>query len=341
MKKIFIVMSVAIVMALFSAPSLVKADVPSDLQPCGTGVFITRGVMYESTIYCRAVFFPITNVFNSNGPFKCQFGYGDIYFDQNNGTKNVAGLSNTIGILCPTSQNNYTYTYQNRTIFCGHDEELYYQSIPEEFRPVPSMSERLWDAFYDIYELIFGYEPMPGSIYDLLRNGADGEDIEITFPTLTPTPTPSPTPTPIPVQTIFVPDGNGNTTIIYQYPDPTTGVITQSPYNPNIENNITVNCDCDGNGGGSGTFTSNPQDPYTLDASLLWADGFGVVMSENPLQVVDETQKTLKETAMDYDASVNVLSNSFNVIPLKWIALCGLLGGIIIIAGLIRTFLGG
>lgn len=340
MKKILLVISVAILIALCSAPSTIKAiDIPTDLEPCGFGLFYVNGTLTPSTIYCRSVFMPVTDIGNNGGIFKCQWGYGYI-FQNSDGNMNTCGPSKTYAIYCPTMSTARTFTYDNRTIYVGPDLDTYYENIPEEFRPVPSMSERLWDAFYDIYELIFGFEPMPGSLYDLLRNGAQGEDIEITFPTLTPTPTPTPTPSPIPVQTIFVPDGNGNTTIIYQYPDPTTGVITQSPYNPNIENNITVNCDCDG-GGGSGTFTGNPQDPYTLDASLLWADGFGVVMSENPLQVVDESQKTLKETAMDYDASVNVLSNSFNVIPLKWIALCGLLGGILIIAGLIRTFLGG
>ena len=74
---------------------------------------------------------------------------------------------------------------------------------------------------------------------------------------------------------------------------------------------------------------------------MLFADGFGVEMSESPLGAASQQQEMLKSQAMEYQSSVAVLSNSFGVLPEKWLVLVGILGTILIIAGLIRTFLGG
>lgn len=343
MKKILIVISVAILMALFSAPSIVKAE----MVQIGTAIVTKNGVTFQADLYCDEYPLSLNTTYinskywiNSQGRYSIEWRYDN--------QSSICFVNEVNYMYIPTLEQNITiergpaYNPTLYKTYAYNNLSDYNNNIPDEFRPEdPSVIDQIWDSFYDLFELIFGYRPMSGSIYDLLRRNADGEDNEITFPTLTPTPSPTPTPTPIPVQTIFVPDGNGNTTIIYQYPDPTSGVITQSPYNPNIQNNITVNCECDGDGTGSETFTVNPQDPYSLDASLLWADGFGVEMSENPLQATEDQQASLKEAAMEYDESVLVMSNSYNILPVKWILLAGLLGGILIIAGLIRTFLGG
>lgn len=242
----------------------------------------------------------------------------------------------------PTLKQTTPLTVGSHTVYFYNDYEDYVNSLPVDLRPP---EPTVWDDFYNWFYHVFGFYPRDDSIIGLLRKlfeGDHSEDTEIIFPTLTPIPTPTPTPTPIPVQTIFVPDGNGNTTIIYQYPDPTTGVITQSPYNPNIENNINIDCDCVGDGSNNvNPFRTVSNDPYSMDASLFWADGFGVQMSDNPLSSTDDNQKTLKAVAEEYTSSVEVLSNSFNVFPFKWLELVGLAGGILIIAGLIRTFLGG
>lgn len=262
---------------------------------------------------------------------------GNYINDLSSGRSFWAYIPGNYSDFISTANGNQCRFYSNRDNFIN--------AIPEEFRPTePTLAEQRWDAFYEWYKNKFGYYPTEGSLIDILRNLALGDEdanTEIIFPTLTPAPSPTPTPTPIPVQTIFVPDGTGNTTIIYQYTDPTTGVITQSPYNPNVQNNIEINCDCDDDGFGNNIFGNDPTDPYSLTSSMLWADGFGVEITDNPLTAANDSQKSLAEAASEYSDSVNVVSNSFNVLPFKWLVLVGLLGGILIIAGLIRTFLGG
>lgn len=343
MKKILLVMSVAILMALCSVPSFVKAAVVGN----GYKYNSSRGDAGIYEVYIGTDTDLISDVFLSNDGALLlsvgSFNYNLYYYYDSFGvqTQNSIGSFNFTSIYLAGFNDTKSLTYNNETILVTGDLDIYYDNIPEEFRPVvPSISEQRWLDFYDWFYDKFGYYPREGSLIDLLRliaigDWTDIEEIEISYPAL---PTPTPTPSPIPVQTIFVPDGNGSTTIIYQYTDPTTGLITQSPYNPNID--IDVNCDCSDNPGNN-IFGNDPSDPTVLTSSMLWADGFGVEISDNPLTAANDSQKSLADAASEYSDSVNVVSNSFNVLPFKWLMLVGLLGGILIIAGLIRTFLGG
>lgn len=349
MKKFVFIIPILLLTIFLSAPHFVKAA----FEPCGSAIYAPDGVNYQVvTLWSDGV---VTTVRIGGSDLQwadVQVNYGSLWWSTSPDDKNLGGLlfSRLQSAYIPTLPENITLTHYSGfsvTFYNNYDD--YQEQLPDEFQPAaPSLAEQKWLDFYEWFNEKFGYYPREGSLIDLIRllaigDWTDVEDVEITFPTLTPTPTPTPLPTPIPVQTIFVPDGNGNTTIVYQYPDPSTGVITQSPYNPNIENNITVNCDCDGNGSGDDNNHFKPvaNDPYSMDASLFWADGFGVKMSDNPLSSTDDNQKTLKAVAEEYTSSVEVLSNSFNVFPFKWLELVGLAGGILIIAGLIRTFLGG
>lgn len=345
MKKILLVMSVAILIALCSVPSFVYAD---DNQ---VGVALCLTNANDSSSYAIVPIFVSSSgtcvsvrYVNASNVFQGYVGsFQDLYFYNSSDVLTRCSKANTISGYISTLYSDYTWLSGNDTRGFFINESDFYAAIPEEYRPSPSLAQQRWDAFYEWYKNKYGFYPVEGSLIDLLRKLALGDEdpnTEITIPTFAPTPTPTPTPTPIPVQTIFVPDGNGNTTIIYQYPDPTTGVITQSPYNPNIQNNIEVNCNCDG-GSGDGIFSPDPQDPAALTSSMFWADGFGVEITDNPLTAANDSQKSLAEAAAEYSDSVNVVSNSFNVLPFKWLGLVGLLGGILIIAGLIRTFLGG
>lgn len=339
MKKILLVMSVAILMALCSAPSSVKAD----MIQAGTAIYMLNGEAVSLNIYSSVTVTQIS--VRSNDTIQTDQG-GYLWIGLPDGNYNTFYLQFGVTAYIPTLANTTTLTHNGNICVFYNDYDSYIESLPEEFQPVePSQSEQRWEEFYEWFHDKFGYYPREGSLIDLIRllaigDWTDREEVEITFPTLTPTPSPTLTPTPIPVQTIFVPDGNGNTTIIYQYPDPTTGVITQSPYNPNITNNINIDCNCDG-GSGDNTFGIDPYDPTALTSSMLWADGFGVQITDNPLTAANDSQQTLADTAAEYSDSVHVVSNSFNVLPFKWLTLVGLLGGILIIAGLIRTFLGG
>lgn len=348
MKKILLVMSVAILIALCSAPSIVyAADYQIGVALCSTdpnnSSYYEITPVYVSTLGSYGMCVSVT-YYNAGNVFRGYVGsYTDIYYYNNADTVTYCSKANTISGCITTLYSDYTWLSGNDTRGFFISETDFYNAIPEEYRPAPSIAQQRWDAFYEWYKNKFGFYPVEGSLIDLLRKLALGDEdanTEITILTFAPTPTPNPTPTPIPVQTIFVPDGNGNTTIIYQYTDPTTGVITQSPYNPNIQNNIEIDCDCDGDTGNS-IFSPDPQDPAALTSSMLWADGFGVEITDNPLTAANDSQKSLAEAAAEYSDSVNVVSNSFNILPFKWLGLVGLLGGILIIAGLIRTFLGG
>lgn len=342
MKKIFIGIVLSIMLCLFLwSPSLVKADT----YQIGYVWFRFLNQDYNIPVY-STVAGPYHHVGSNSGEL--------CLYRQNN------TIISRITIINPATNNSqilyadYTYAlfiddlvvsstirYSNRDIPVYGNYDEYEEDLPNQLQR--NKIEKIWDDFLHFMRQQLGLEP--GPIYELLYDlalGDDSLDTDITFPTLTPTPTPTPIPTSIPVQTIFVPDGNGNTTIIYQYPDPTTGVITQSPYNPNDTNNVVVNYyPSGGSGNDNNTFTSSPQDPYSFDTDLFWADGFGVEMSDSPLSTANDSQKNLKGAADEYSSSVQVMSNSFNVLPIKWLSLVGLLGGIIIIAGLIRTFLGG
>lgn len=345
MKKILLVMSVAILIALCSVPSYVSA------ANVGQAIVEYNGKQFLIDLICSQ---NPEYLYNS-GSHEFIYGYvvynnRDIIFHENlSGGMYDTALTPwelVVGYI-PTLSQDYVYdvdygsgTHRLNHIYNTYEE--FYEDLPSQFKP--SLSLQRWNDFYEWFKDKFGYYPSDTSLIGVLRYlltlGEDDSDVPIEFIPPSPTPTPTPTPTPIPVQTIFVPDGNGNTTIIYQYPDPTTGVITQSPYNPNIQNNITVDCNCDSDNVND-LFGTDPSDPYALTSSMLWQDGFGVQISDNPLTVANQSQQTLAEAASEYSDSVNVLSNSFNVLPYKWLALAGLLGGILIIAGLIRTFLGG
>lgn len=338
MKKIFIVIVSSIILYLFLWSPLTVSAVTTDRNDVGEGIVQLNNQLYAVDIYSYAV--DPTSVSYSYYGWIISFNQTYVFYV--NDVETLLTLSNAKYIYIPTLDENQTLVSGSNICYFYTDYDDYVDDIPEEFRPT---EPNIWDDFYDWFYNLYGFYPRDDSIIGLLRRLFEGDrtdDTVVVFPTLAPSPTPTPTPTPIPVQTIFVPDGNGNTTIIYQYPDPTTGVITQSPYNPNVTNKIEINCNCDGSSGGDNNpFSSSPQDPYTLDASLFWADGFGVEMSDNPLSAADDSQTNLNAAAEEYNSSVEVLSNSFNVLPFKWITLVGLLGGILILAGLIRTFLGG
>lgn len=350
MKKVLITISVAILMALCSAPSFSKAaeyvigqvwyrwTVGSTYTDYLVDIYIKSDIVPTHMTYSSSNQFQVMN--SSNLSVKYQVYYHR-YWDDNGEYTLPLGINSG---YCPTLINTYSWYWIDGYRYFYNDLNDFYDNVPPEIVPEePSIAEQRWDEYYEWFKEKYGFYPLPGSLIDILRKlalGDESEDTVITFPSLTPSPTPTPTPTPIPVQTIFVPDGNGNTTIIYQYPDPTTGVITQSPYNPNITNNIEIDCNCDG-GSSNGIFSPDPQDPAALTSSMLWADGFGVEISENPLTVANNSQQSLSDAAAEYSDSVAVVSNSFNVLPFKWLTLVGLLGGILIIAGLIKTFLGG
>lgn len=342
MKKIFIVMSVAILMALCSAPSFVKADD----YTCGQLWYNFQSVDYLVDCYTTSNIVPVDFAYTSRNQCYVMDSGGniyDLYFRDPNTNTQYTVIRGGIRLgYIPTLLADYDYG----GVHIIRDYTTFVNSLPEDLRPElpePSLAQQRWDAFYEWFKLKHGFYPVDGSLIDLLRKlvlGDENSNTEIVFPTFVPTPTPIPSSTPIPVQTIFVPDGSGNTTIIYQYPDPDTGDITQSPYNPNTETYIDLNCNCTNNSD-DGTFSSDPQDPFTLTSSMLWADGSGTQLTENPLTAANVSQQSLADAASDYTSSVNVVSNSFNVLPFKWLTLVGLAGGILIIAGLMRTFLGG
>lgn len=350
MRKYFIIMAFAmmVIFVVMSPSTLSKAEylgtqVGNVIVDSGNGNYEVYDLFVLSPPSITAISYITssgTRWFTVNGINSKQIikgRDGTNYGQLNSGVSFWAYVAGSFEDISFVVNNNNCHFYSNVDNFNN--------AIPEQFRPgPPSLAEQRWDAFYEWYKNKFGFYPTEGSLIDLLRKLAIGDEdanTEIIFPTLTPVPSPTPTPTPIPTQTIFVPDGNGNTTIIYQYIDPTTGLITQSPYNPNIQNNIVIDCDCGGDSNGYNIFGSDPTDPYTLTSSMFWADGFGVEITDNPLTAANDSQKSLAEAAAEYSDSVNVVSNSFNVLPFKWLGLVGLLGGILIIAGLIRTFLGG
>lgn len=333
MKKIITFAGIAILFVLLSAPSFVKSAV----YEVGICYVEYNGNRFISTIYQEDDSRTVTSVrFDSSG-WVYSNNYAPLRYGYNN-TTNVATRNTIISAYIPTLESSLIWSYGDIDRIITGDYDDYVESLPEELRPEPpSWSEQLWIDFLDFLEFQLGLDPFDGGIWNFFKRyfeDPENETLEIYFPTNTPTPTPTPRPTPIPVQTIYVPDGNGSYTIIYQYPDP-SGTITQSPYNPNVDVTVDVDCDCDdGN-------DYNPTDPmyYSFDG-LTWASVDGD-LTGSPAMSAGQSLEAIKVEVDSYDEPIKVVSNSFGALPSKWLSLVGLLGACLIVAGLIRTFLGG
>lgn len=333
MKRFFIALTFAVFLALFSAPSLVQA---ANYYPIGRICY--RGS--DMTLY--VINYPETPTyvtFSSGGYLDTSGGRSCMVYTDYWGSAGYYSVryDEFTDIYLP-SLTNYTSPYNDRRIISYNGTtHIIFKSESDYLDTFPEDSPA-WDLFWEIFHSIYGFYPLPGSLwYNLRYDNEYDVNTDINFPTNAPTPTPAPAPTPIPVQTIYVPDGNGNYTIIYQYPD-SNGNPTQSPYNPN-DFVINVNCDC---GGGSDPDQDhNKQDPYYAPIDYFSWGSVDGEFTDSPAYTAGQSLDIIKASVEDSDADMKIVSNSFNFLPPKWLTLVGLLGAVLIVAGLIRTFLGG
>lgn len=331
MKKIITFAGIAILFVLLSAPSFVKAA----FDQVGSGIYIIDGVATPVSLIADGA---VTRVTLGEAPYNgIRVNYGGLWYGTPpNGVVTTLQLQYCVTMYIPTLEQTTTLTRGDYSCTFYNDLGDYKDSLPEEFQP--SWNEKLWDGFLDFLEFQLGLDPFDGGIWEFFSKyfqDPENESLEIIYPTNVPTPTPTPRPTPIPVQTIYIPDGNGSYTIIYQYPDP-SGTITQSPYNPNIDVNVDVDCNCD-----SGPQNYYPQDPmYAPLEGLSWSSPDGS-LTGSPAMSASQSLDAIKAEVDSYDEPIKVVSNSFGALPAKWLGLVGLLGACLIVAGLIRTFLGG
>lgn len=184
-----------------------------------------------------------------------------------------------------------------------------YPNLPE-----PEPDPTWWDLVKD-YLFGFGEEPLWDLIPDLwdLWFGfhLDGDDVEYGEPIeyIEP-PSPTPFPTQIPYQTIINPSGE----VTYKYIGPSGVPITATAPPPEPTYTIQI--------------TDYPQ----YDVS-----GVPVPPDEGLNDIID----SLDDTVSEYQEGLSVVQNSMSVLPLKWFFFFGIPAAIIIIAGIIKSLLGG
>lgn len=193
-------------------------------------------------------------------------------------------------------------------------EEEYLEDV---YPPPPEPS--WWDR---ISEILYDWLPWASDADRLLDDlflewfgvQTDGDDVQYGNPVdITYYPSPTPYPTQIPYQTLLVPDGNGNTTIIYKYNDPSGVPITATAPPPEPTYSIQI-----------------------TDSPVVNVSGVPVPPDEGLQDVIDAIDDNLEE----YEPGFTAIGNSMSVLPIKWFFFFGIPAAIIIIAGVIKSLLG-
>lgn len=207
-----------------------------------------------------------------------------------------------------------TLTSSSGTTYCYSDYDEFVENLPPEYRPEEPSEPTWWDLVKD-YLFGFGDEPLWDLIPDLwdLWFGfhLDGDDVQYGEPIeyIDP-PSPTPFPTQIPYQTIINPSGE----VTYKYIGPSGVPITA---------------------------TAPPPEPtYTIiitDYPKYDVSGVPVPPDEGLNDIID----SLDDTVTEYQEGLSVVQNSMSVLPLKWFFFFGIPAAIIIIAGIIKSLLGG
>lgn len=205
-------------------------------------------------------------------------------------------------------------------VVSNNSEKAYYDSYDDYINPNPSWFE-IWSN--SIYQFLNDWIPWAvdldnwlDDIYlDLFGMKLDGDDVQygndVEFYDL---PSPTPFPTPIPYQQQLAPDGSGGFIIKYIYPDPSGNPITATAPPPQPTYVIKI--------------TDTPQ----FDIS-------GVPIP--PAEGLQEAIDAIDDNIDDYQDGFDAIQGSFSTLPVKWFFFFGIPAAIILIAGIIRSLLGG
>lgn len=210
-------------------------------------------------------------------------------------------------------------------------------SYDDWLNPPPDTTwyEDAWEIFKDwLGGTPWSFPSLVGSIKDfwnkwLFHRHSPSDINTYDFATPTPKPTPLPLPTPIPVTTVLVDNGNGSTTIIYEYPDPTSGVITQSPYNPNGEN-----------GGGERVDLIQPIE--VVQVTQPPGEAFTPISSVSgdiDVSSIGEYIEVIENGLEDNLEGIEVIGDIFSFIPQGWYLLIGVIAAIPILCAAISRML--
>ena len=206
--------------------------------------------------------------------------------------------------------------------------------------PEPKWYEDAWD----IFKAWLGNTPWDDNnivtmISDFWKKWTNGDnepdDINIIgYSTPTPQPTPTPKPTPIPYSVSLI-DINGGQEIIYNYVDPTSGLPTSSPYNPNID--ITIQ------GGGSSTTITTPVPVILATGTPEFQNILFTSEDSNDLEInvgqIGEYVDVIENGLIENTAAMEEVSNIFSILPNNWFMIIGIIACIPIIAAVISRFL--
>lgn len=157
-------------------------------------------------------------------------------------------------------------------------------------------------AFDDLTMWLFGME-LSG---DDVQYGNDIEFYDF--------PTPTPYPTQIPYQQQVVPDGNGGFTVQYVYLNPSGTPVTATAPPPEPTYTIKI--------------TDSPQ--YDIS-------GVPVPPADGLQDAIDAIDDNIDEYQVGFEA----VQGSFSTLPIKWYFFFGVPAAILLIAGIIRSLLGG
>jgi len=240
------------------------------------------------------------------------------------------------------------YFWQPFTLYNGDINNDYpdFVELSEDFINTgePEEEPTWYEEAWDIFKSWLGNTPwddnnivtMISDFWKKWTNGGnDPTDINIVgYSTPTPQPTPTPKPTPIQYSVSLI-DINGGQEIIYNYVDPTSGLPTSSPYNPNID--ITIQS------GGSGTTITTPV-PVILATgtpefqNILFTSEDSTDLEINVGQI-GEYVDVIENGLIENTDAMEEVSNIFSMLPNNWFMIIGIIACIPIIAAVISRFL--
>lgn len=278
--------------------------------------------------------------YNSSSRNSLAEAMAEIYQEAAQLSSDFIGRNYTINAQSNIILNNISYTVNNPTIgdfFPSLDD--YEDSLTQD-----SWWDNLKDGFEDLIYGIPGVDPLR-PIWDWLFDlGSDPEEPVDSIQNIS---TPAPTPTQIPYlvtqQTITNGD-TSTTTYIYTYNDPTSGNIvtaTAPPEQPGRLNTGPVNYPS-GNGGNN----SDPSQYHTTDPLIVpefsWlSQNTGNEALDNPLDTLSDSLSISKTQINQYKDGATSIFDIIGQLPTELYMLLGLGVTILVIAGIIRTFLGG
>lgn len=247
-------------------------------------------------------------------------GGGTLYYHPISVVYVQGGLTNNANVESKTLEEYFTPDPWYKTLWNNFIGELDRENtaLQEAMQNLGKMISRWWQR-------------ITGNIPE--HDGIHGKYGVAYIATPTPFPTPTPKPTPIPYSTVIKNDGQGNSTIVYQYNNP-EGTPTESPVNPNINYNYNNSININGGDRNNPIYVQdvgNPEFTSIID------------LSDNTISVnignLDDSIDAFTDPLSSNVEDVGKISDIFSVFPDDIMITIGCIACISLVAGIIGRFL--